>query len=124
MRDILIPNIYSVLTRDGWEGLDHYNFKSPLLVAINGKLSYRFPKSWSKRNYDGKMKQLITTMGSFYLPNPNPEMNLICTYSNNYKINKMLDVMWKGIMFSFSFNAPCWLPIQFDFEYFMLPIPE
>jgi len=119
LKETLIPNFYSILTKEGWESLEDYTFRVPLLVMIEGKLVYRIPQAWSKRHYLGKLKKLSTIIGYFYLPN---EVAEVKTYQTSYVINKITEVIWDGTLFTLDFKSSCSLPIKLDHEYFMIPL--
>ncbi len=118
-KELFIPDFYSVLTKEGWESLQDYTFRIPLLIQVDGKLTYQLPKIWSTRNYQGSIKKLSTSIGPFYMLE---EQKQVETYCSTYLIKKVTEVLWEGKMFSFDFRLPCSLPVKLDHEYFMIPL--
>lgn len=129
-----IPEFIEVLTPDGWVSIKDYNPQSTLLVLDNNyKSGYLKPKIYSRMDYLGPLVEIETDSCKMY---SKPSSQLVC---NNEKLKakqvKKGDLInrrymwhrveniatgeWQGGMHSLFFGESLYLPLKFEFDYWL-----
>jgi len=113
-----IPDFQSLLTIDGWEGIENLNINSKIMIIKEGKICYENPKMYSYFPYDGVITEysileesihdFSKEVGSkFYFKTYKGEFK---TYIKPLQFSKE-NVLWKGNLCSLSFKSEVLLPV-------------
>jgi hypothetical protein len=129
-----IPEFIEVLTQDGWVSIKDYNPQSTLLLLDSEyKTGYLKPKVYSKMNYNGPLLEIETDTCKVY---SKPSGQLLCNNVNTkaklikkgdlinrrfmwHRVENITTGEWQGTMYSLFFGESLFLPLKFEFDYWL-----
>lgn len=124
-----IPEFQSLLTIDGWEGIETLNINSKVMIIKEGKIFYENPKMFSFFPYDGiiteysileeSIHDFSKEVGSkFYFKTYKGDFR---TYIKPLQFSKE-NVLWKGNLCSISFKSEVLLPVFNGINYVLIKL--